>query len=166
MLRAMIDLMPAFVYAKDVNSRFLAANARVAKTMGATPEGLIGKTDFDFYERAMAQKFFNDEQQLIHSGVPLIDHEELVYDKESGVERVILTSKIHLRDAEGNPIGIVGTGIDITDHKADEKRRAASERLESMGRLAAGVAHEINTPIQFLKDTLSFMRDGMQELLQ
>jgi PAS domain S-box-containing protein len=165
-LRTMIDLMPTFVYAKDIHSRFIAANAGVAKYMGTTPEGLVGKTDFDFYPRAMAEKFFADEQNLIKAGVPLIDHEELVYDKERDVERIFLTSKIHLRDAEGNPIGVVGTGIDITEHKAAEKRVAAGERLESIGRLAAGVAHEINTPIQFLKDTLSFLTDGMREMSQ
>jgi PAS domain S-box-containing protein len=165
-LRTLIDLMPAFVYAKDIHSRFIAANARVARNMGTTPEDLIGKTDFDFYPRAMAEKFFNDEQNLIQSGLPLLDHEELVYDKQNDVERVVLTSKIHLRDGEGNPVGIVGTGFDITDHKAAQKRLAAGERLESIGRLAAGVAHEINTPIQFLKDTLSFVREGMEELVQ
>jgi two-component system, NtrC family, sensor kinase len=165
-LRTMIDLMPAFVYAKDIHSRFIAANARLAKYMGTTPAGLIGKTDFDFYPLAMAEKFFADEQNLIKSGVPLIDHEELVYDKERDVERVFLTSKIHLRDADGRPIGIVGTGVDITEHKAAEKRTAAGERLESIGRIAAGVTHEINTPIQFLKDTLSFLSDGMQEMTQ
>ena len=155
-LRTMIDLMPTFVYAKDIHSRFIAANAAVAKYMGTTPEGLIGKTDFDFYPPAMAEKFFADEQNLIKAGVPLIDFEELVYDKERDVERVFLASKIHLRDAEGNPIGIVGTGIDITEHKAAEERMAASERLESIGRLAAGVAHEINTPIQFSKTHCPF----------
>ena len=165
-LRTMIDLMPTFVYAKDIHSRFIAANAAVAKYMGTTPEGLVGKTDFDFYPPAMAEKFFADEQNLIKAGVPLIDYEELVYDKERDVERVFLASKIHLRDAEGKPIGIVGTGVDITEHKAAEKRMAASERLESIGRLAAGVTHEINTPIQFLKDTLSFLTDGMQEMAQ
>jgi PAS domain S-box-containing protein len=165
-LRTMIDLMPAFVYAKDIHSRFIAANAGVARYMGTTPQALVGKTDFDFYPPTMAEKFFTDEQNLIKAGVSLIDHEELVYDKERDAERVFLTSKIPLRDAEGNPIGIVGTGVDITEHKAAEKRLAAGERLESIGRLAAGVTHEINTPIQFLKDTLSFLTDGMQEMAQ
>ena len=166
LLRAMIDIMPACVYAKDIHSRFIACNARVAKMMGATPEELIGKTDFDFYPQAMAEKFYSDEQNLIKSGVPLIDHEELVYDNEHNVELVVLTSKIHLRDADGIPVGIVGTGFDITGLKAAEERMAAGERLESIGRLAAGVAHEINTPIQFLKDSLSFIHEGTQELFQ
>ena len=164
-LRTMIDLIPAFIYAKDAHSRFTACNAWVAHRMGVSPQNLIGKTDFDFFPTEMAQKFFDDEQALIKSGKPLIDHEEIVYDKIRGSDRVILTSKVPLRDASGNLSGIVGTGFDITDRKAAEERMASGERLESIGRLAAGVAHEINTPIQYLNDSVKFITEGVAELL-
>jgi PAS domain S-box-containing protein len=164
-LRTMIDLMPAFIYAKDAQSRFTACNKLVANRMGVTPPELIGKTDFDFFPPEMAQKFYDDEQRLIHSGKPLIDCEEIAFDKTRGMDRSILTSKIPLRDAVGNLTGIVGIGLDITDRKAAEERMHSSDRLESIGRLAAGVAHEINTPIQYLNDSVSFIRDGVAELL-
>jgi PAS domain S-box-containing protein len=164
-LRTMIDLIPAFIYAKDAQSRFTACNALVASRLDTVPSELIGKTDFDFFPREMAERFFADEQQLIASGVPLIDHEEIAYDKARGMERVILTSKVPLRDAAGNLTGIVGTGYDITERKAAEERMASGERLESIGRLAAGVAHEINTPIQYLRDSVQFIGEGVQELL-
>jgi signal transduction histidine kinase len=70
-----------------------------------------------------------------------------------------------LRDANGNLTGIVGTGFDITERKSAEERMASSDRLESIGRLAAGVAHEINTPIQYLNDSVTFIREGVGELL-
>jgi signal transduction histidine kinase len=72
---------------------------------------------------------------------------------------------VPLRDANGKLTGIVGTGFDITDRKAAEERMASGERLESIGRLAAGVAHEINTPIQFLNDSVGFVSEGVAELL-
>jgi two-component system NtrC family sensor kinase len=165
-LRTMIDLIPAFIYAKDAQSRFTACNELVARRMGASPEELIGKTDFDFFPRAMAEKFFADEQALIQSGKPLIDCEEVAFDKTRGMDRVILTSKVPLRDANGNLTGIVGTGFDITDRKSAEQRLASMDRHESIGRLAAGVAHEINTPIQYLSDSVSFVREGVQELFE
>jgi len=62
-------------------------------------------------------------------------------------------------------IGIIGIGFDITDRKLAEQRLAQGEHLESIGRLAAGVAHEINTPIQFLNDSVYFIREAMQDLL-
>jgi two-component system, NtrC family, sensor kinase len=165
-LRTMIDLIPAFIYAKDAHSRFTACNKLVANRMGVSPAELLGKTDFDFFPREMAEKFFADEQALLKSGKPLIDHEEIAYDKTSGMNRVILTSKIPLHDADGNLTGVVGTGFDITDRKAAEERMASSDRLESIGRLAAGVAHEINTPIQYLSDSVSFIKEGVGELLE
>ncbi len=164
-LRTMIDLMPVFIYAKDAQSRFTACNKLVAARMGVTPEEAIGKTDFDFFPPEMAQKFYDDEQALIQSGKPLINREELAYDKTRGMDRVILTSKVPLRDAQGNLTGIVGTGYDITERKATEERLASMDRHESIGRLAAGVAHEINTPVQYLSDSVCFVREGVEELL-
>ena len=164
-LRTMIDLIPAFIYAKDAQSRFTACNKLVAARMGVTPEAAVGKTDFDFFPREMAEKFFADEQALLASGQPLVNCEELAFDKLSGTNRVILTSKVPLHDANGNVTGLVGTGFDITERKAAEERMASSDRLESIGRLAAGVAHEINTPVQYLNDSLSFIREGVGELL-
>ena len=164
-LRTMIDLIPAFIYAKDAHSRFTACNKLVANRMGVDPEQLIGRTDFDFFPREMAEKFFADEQALIQSGEALLDIEEQAFDKTRGMNRVILTSKVPIRDGAGNLTGIVGTGYDITDRKAAEERMASSERHESIGRLAAGVAHEINTPIQYLSDSVKFITEGVQELL-
>jgi two-component system NtrC family sensor kinase len=164
-LRTMIDLIPAFIYCKDAQSRFTGCNKLVANRMGVTPDDLIGKTDFDFFPTEMASKFYSDEQALLKSGKPLIDIEELAFDKLSGTNRVILTSKVPLHDAAGNLTGLVGTGFDITERKAAEERLASSDRLESIGRLAAGVAHEINTPIQYLNDSVSFIREGVEELL-
>src|SRR4051812_25282201 len=161
----MIDLLPAFIYAKDAHSRFTACNKLVANRMGVNPDDLIGKTDFDFFPREMAEKFFADEQALIQSGEALNDMEEVAYDKTRDMNRVILTSKVPLRDAAGNLTGIVGMGYDITERKAAEERMANSERHESIGRLASGVAHEINTPIQYLSDNVSFIGEGVQELL-
>ena len=164
-LRTMIDLIPAFIYCKDAQSRFTGCNKLVANRMGVAPEELIGKTDFDFFPREMAEKFYSDEQALLKSGQPLIDIEELAFDKLSGTNRVILTSKVPLHDAAGDLTGLVGTGFDITDRKAAEERMASSDRLESIGRLASGVAHEINTPIQYLNDSVAFIREGVEELL-
>jgi len=164
-LRTMIDLIPAFIYAKDAQSRFTACNKLVANRMGVQPDDLIGKTDFDFFPREMAEKFFADEQAMMKSGKPLVDHEEIAFDKIAGMDRVIITNKIPLRDANGTLTGIVGTGLDITGRKAAEQRLASGERLESIGRLAAGVAHEINTPIQYLNDSVSFISEGVTDLL-
>ncbi|HUQ10530.1 MAG TPA: ATP-binding protein [Steroidobacteraceae bacterium] len=165
LLRTMIDLIPAFIYAKDVGSRFIAMNTALARNMGTTADDAIGKTDFDFHKPELARKFYSDEQALLKSGESIIDLEEPGFDQETGQPRTVVTSKVPLRDVNGDVIGIIGVGFDITERKFAEQRLAAGEKLESIGRLAAGVAHEINTPIQFLNDSIFFIREAMQDLL-
>jgi PAS domain S-box-containing protein len=165
LLRTMIDLIPAFIYAKDVGSRFIAMNAALARNMGTDPDAAIGKTDFDFFTPDLAKKFYSDEQALLKSGQAIRDLEEPGFDQVTGKPRTVVTSKVPLRDVNGEVIGIIGVGFDITDRKFAEQRLAAGEKLESIGRLAAGVAHEINTPIQFLNDSIFFIREAMQDLL-
>jgi PAS domain S-box-containing protein len=165
LLRTMIDLIPAFIYAKDVGSRFIAMNTALARSMGTTSEQAIGKTDFDFFSPELATKFYSDEQALIKSGTAIIDLEEPGFDQVTGMPRTVVTSKVPLRDENGMMIGIIGVGFDITERKVAEQRMAQGEHLESIGRLAAGVAHEINTPIQYLNDSVFFIREAMQDLL-
>jgi diguanylate cyclase (GGDEF)-like protein/PAS domain S-box-containing protein len=122
LLRTMIDSLPAKIYAKDAESRFIACNWPVAREMGSTPAEVIGKTDFDFFPRDMAEGFFADEQAVIRSGRPLIDREEQVLDQITGQTREISTTKVPFRDRAGNVIGIVGIGRDITERKRYEER--------------------------------------------
>ena len=165
LLRTMIDLIPAFIYAKDVGSRFIAMNAALARNMGTVAADAIGKTDFDYFPPDLAKKFYADEQALLRSGSAIIDLEEPGFDQVTGMPRTVRTSKVPLLDENGEVIGIIGVGFDITERKVAEQRLASSEHLESIGRLAAGVAHEINTPIQYLNDSVYFIRDAMQDLL-
>ena len=124
LLRTIIDSIPALIYAKDTQSRFIACNLLAARGMGTTPAEAIGKTDFDFFPQEMAAGFFLDEQAVIRSGHPLIEREESVLDRASGTTRFYATSKVPYRDQAGNIIGIVGIGRDITDRKlADEHIR-------------------------------------------
>ena len=124
LLRTMIELIPAIIYAKDAHSRFIACNELVAQGMGTTAANLIGKTDFEFYPPEMAEGFFADEQAIVRTGQPLIDREEVMLDRQSGTMRQLSTSKIPLRDNAGNVIGIVGFSRDITERQiADERIR-------------------------------------------
>jgi two-component system, NtrC family, sensor kinase len=67
---------------------------------------------------------------------------------------------------DGRSTRQTGVTMDVTERKEAEARLVTSERLESLGRLAAGVAHEINTPIQYVSDSVYFIREGLKELNQ
>ena len=122
LMRTLVDSVPDNIFAKDINSKFLLANDAVARGMGTTREELLGKDDFDFFPRTMAQSFYDDEQQILRTGEPLLDREEPAIDKETGRVRWLLTSKIPVRDESGKITGLVGIGRDISDRKATEER--------------------------------------------
>jgi len=127
-LRALIDNIPDFVYVKDLESRFLVANAHLARIVGAgTPEELLGKTDFDFFPRELANGFFEDEQNVMHSGQPLYNREEKGIDS-AGNDVDILTNKVPVRNNDGQVTGIAGIGRDITARKKMENALLEAER--------------------------------------
>lgn len=128
-LRTMIDNLPNYLYVKDKKSCFTIANVAVAKIMGAErPQNLLGKTDFEFYPREIAQKYYDDEKRVMSTGKALINQEEKLITTDGSV-RWISTTKVPLRDKKNRIIGIVGMGRDITEKKEAEEKRKESEQL-------------------------------------
>jgi PAS domain S-box-containing protein len=127
-LRALIDNVPDFMYVKDLESRFLVANSHVARVVGVeTPEELLGKTDFDFYPPEQARGFYEDEQNVIRSGQPLYNREE-IGTGIAGNEIYLLTTKVPVRDSTGHVIGVAGIGRDISSRKKVENELREAER--------------------------------------
>jgi len=121
-LRTLIDNMPDRIYIKDRKSRFIIGNTHVAEIMGASnPEELTGKTDFDFYDKTMAEEYYRDEQKIMNENIRIINKEEKGLDP-TGKEVIISTTKVPVYDDKGNVIGIVGIGRDIAPQKAFEKK--------------------------------------------
>ncbi|HNV48309.1 MAG TPA: PAS domain S-box protein, partial [Spirochaetota bacterium] len=69
-----------------------------------------------------------------------------------------------ITDAAGDPVGYLVRGADITERRSMEAHLAQAQKLEAIGQLAAGVAHEINTPLQYINSNLSYIRDGINAL--
>ncbi|HUI30149.1 MAG TPA: PAS domain S-box protein [Candidatus Acidoferrales bacterium] len=129
LLRTLIDNTPYAVYIKDKECRKVTSNPTDVHLVGRnSEEEVLGKTDFEFFPREIAEKFFADDQAVIRDGKPVLNREEYLYDHE-GKKHWLLTYKIPWVDAKGNIVGLVGMGVDITERKAVEEalRRSESE---------------------------------------
>lgn len=126
LLRTLVDLLPAPVYVKDRDSRFILANESCARYMGASsPQELIGKTDADYYPPEIAAGFRSEEIEVLN-GNPKINKEENGC-MPSGMDIVFIVSKVPLKDNTGKIIGLVGTSLDISEIKKIEEARIKSE---------------------------------------
>ncbi len=122
LLRTLIDSVPADVYIKDTQGRFVDVNAEVMLRLGGrTPSDLIGKTDFDFFPEKLAGEYDAAEQALFQTGQPIINFEEPVFDQRLGHDVWILTTKAPIRNERGEITGLVGIGLEINERKRIEK---------------------------------------------
>src|SRR5690606_23841766 len=138
LMRTLVDSLPDKIFAKDLQSKFLLANPAVARGMGTTHADLIGKDDFAFYPEEMAQRFYEDEQNIIATGQPMFNHEEPATDQQTGKLRWLLTSKIPVLNDAGKVISVVGIGRDITARReAEIALRESEERFRSLTELSS-----------------------------
>ncbi|CDN94694.1 GGDEF family protein [Agrobacterium tumefaciens] len=132
LLEAMIDHVPDFIYAKDLDGRFLFANRAIVTENGFdTVEELIGLTDSDIHGDAARLAGIPDtEARVMRTGEPDLGYEERAM--RGDIDRWLMMSRVPLKDKAGKIIGVVGASRDITQKKASERLLQAQARILEM----------------------------------
>ncbi|MFP4157566.1 MAG: PAS domain-containing protein [Opitutales bacterium] len=177
LLRVIIDHAPAGIFHKDIEGRFLLVNQKHADYIGAeSPEAVIGKTVDDFFLPEVAEKIDAADREIMESRTAregILDHRAVPGKPECWM----LTSKVPLLDAKGECTGMVGISLDVTKQKEDEQalkdafatleetklQLIEAEKLKSVGRMAAGVAHEVKNPLNIISLGLDYLKSNVSE---
>jgi PAS domain S-box-containing protein len=112
--RTLVEHIPNKIFIKDKNFAYLFLNKNYAQDLKITHEEIIGKTDYDFYPKELAEKYRADDKRIIETGKTEDIEEKYI---ENGKERWVHTIKTPYKDAKGNIIGVLGIFRDITEQK-------------------------------------------------
>ena len=122
--RTLVENIPAKIFLKDRDLNFLAINEYFARDLGISSAAVVGKTDFDFFPKELADKYRADDQRIMESGqTEELEEKYIKADRETWVQVI----KSPVRNAQGAITGVLGIFYDITDHKQAEMALQKSE---------------------------------------
>jgi PAS domain S-box-containing protein len=137
---AIINSVPAMVFYKDKENRFVSTNKAFENAMGLPKNKLEGKSIFDLYPKEQAESYWKDDKEVIQSGKAKRNiMEEMETDKGTFI---LQTDKIPYFDEQNNIVGIIGFSVDITERKNLEQRK--DDFITIAG-------HELRTPVSAIK---------------
>ncbi|GLY92945.1 ATP-binding protein [Actinoplanes sp. NBRC 103695] len=162
-LTGVISTIPQLIYWKDAQGRYLGHNGAFLAMRGLDAEvdlnwkaeGEIGVVD------DLTPVLTDLEDRVQGNGAPVIDHHVTVIGSGDSPRSFLLS--VLPQPGAG---GVIGIGADVTHIGDLERQLNQHNRLEAIGQLAAGIAHEINTPIQFVSDNTRFIEQSFTDLLR
>lgn len=143
-LRTMFDVAPDLLSLQDPTRRYRAVNKAFCQFFSVSEEKAIGQTESEVLPAGFAVAERAENLELLDKGNPIE-----VERKITGIQgdRWFHLVKRPVKSTDGKVIGLLSSARDITDFKIFQERMIQAQKLESLGQLAAGVAHEINTPL-------------------
>jgi two-component system, cell cycle sensor histidine kinase and response regulator CckA len=129
-LSTLIRTIPDLVWLKDEDGNYLSCNTRFEKFFGAKEHDIIGKTDYDFVDKELADFFRKHDKLAMQKGEPSSNEEELIF-ADDGHRAIFETIKTPMYSSSGQLIGVLGVGRDITERKKIEETLRQNEIIVS-----------------------------------
>ena len=134
-LHTLINTIPDLIWLKDTNGIYLTCNKMFEQFFNAKEEDIIGKTDYAFINKEMADLFKENDNKAMQTDLPCTNEEYLTF-ADGSVEGVFSTTKIQMKAADGETIGVLGVSRNITEQKAHETQLELMANYDSLTGLA------------------------------
>ena len=148
---SLVETLPQNIFRKDLEERFTFANQHFCKVLGRDLSAIVGKTDFDFFPRELAEKYQQDDRRVLQTGQPYETVEE--NQPPGGGKMYVQVVKTPLYGADGKTIGLQGIFWDIT------QQRLAEERIRRINSLLAQNRKELRSRNRQMQDDLKMARE-------
>ena len=157
---AILNSIPDMAWLKDKNSRYIAVNEQFAKAAGMKIEEIVGKTDFDVWQERFANKYRQDDLEVMQSGHR--KHFEELQSNNTGREYWVETFKTPILNAHGEVVGTTGIAREITERKnAELEREKLITELEAknaeLERFTYTVSHDLKSPLVTISGFIGYL---------
>jgi PAS domain S-box-containing protein len=145
----LLDNIPAWVFFKDTENRFIRVNKTFADVMGMSVKQLEGKSLFNIFSNEQAEAYWKDDKEVVSSGK---SKNKIIESMETPNGNIwVQTDKIPYRDIEGNVVGLIGFSLDITDRKyAEDELKKSYENVIKVNaekdKFFSIIAHDLRSP--------------------
>jgi PAS domain S-box-containing protein len=146
------------IFVKDSAGNYLMANEMVGRFFDKPLEKIVGRTAFQLTDLTTAKTLTEHDREILDTGKSVTVDFQVSRD---GVTSHYLVTRAPYRDASGNIVGVIGISRNISDYKKMEDRLRQSQKMEAIGTLAGGVAHDFNNILMVISGYSSVLTDAL-----
>jgi len=126
-LKALVHALPDLVWLKDKEGAYLFCNKRFEEFFGAKECEIVGKTDYDFVDKTLADFFRENDLKAMESNIPMSNFEEIPFASD-GHKEYLKTTKSQVLNQQNELIGVLGVGRDFTKEKEAQRKLEEQKR--------------------------------------
>lgn len=155
-----LNCVPSILIGLDAAGRIIRWNPAAAAILGLDTQHAADRTLDECGIEWLHSKMKSEIARWVQAATPSFRCPDISFRKDGKAR--LLGLEIHRISNRRQTTGFILTGTDLTERRSLEMELQQAQRLESVGQLAAGIAHEINTPIQYVGDNIRFLRDAFE----
>jgi len=159
-MQAVMDNSPAVIYVKDKNGCYIFINRRFEELFDLKREDFIGKTDYDLFAVEIADTLIANDKAVINAG-QAIETEEMV--PHSDGQHSYLSVKFPLFDDDNIAYALCGISTDTTERRKQDEQLRRSQKMEALGKLTGGVAHDYNNMLGVVMGYAEILQDKLND---